>query len=520
MQMAESCPFDVTPYKVTNNVNRPTAVNLNYTNQDFWSMKSRLLTYIQQNFSDKFSDFVESSIAIMLVENWAFIADTLSFKIDQIANEIFIDTVTEIDNAFRLAGLVGYKPLPPVASKCMWTARINTAQINNVEIPAPFDVQITNGNQSVNYELYPADSFNRPIFDESIIISAGKLVNSNIVGLQGQTVTDSFLGTGTINQSFLLSSLPVLLGSVRVYVNGEQWNQVDFFTDSQPRKEYRIEYKSDYSLYVIFGNNRAGLCPSLNATINVTYRVGGGPIGDIVTNAASIDALISIPNQASSIIVNFTNYTKGENGYSGDGVEDIRRKLPFYIKSQERAVTGEDYKTLCNQFSTPYNGTTGKATIALRHSGCSANIIEIFVLVKDGQDGLKLASSQFKAEMLDYLDTKKMITDNICIRDGLVVYVQVSVAVIINNFYKPFEDRIKSQIQNSLNIFFNLNNWDYGQTLKQTDVVKALNNVIEPNSYDISLVTVTDSKSVPLVTTRYFEIIRPYGDVQITFEYE
>ena len=122
--------------------------------------------------------------------------------------------------------------------------------------------------------------------------------------------------------------------------------------------------------------------------------------------------------------------------------------------------------------------------------------------------------------MLDYLDTKKMITDDVCIRDGLVVYVQVSVAVIINNFYKPFEDRIKSQIQNSLDVFFNLNNWDYGQTLKQTDVVKALNNVTEPTSYDISLVTITDSKSVSVVITKYFEIIRPYGDVQITFEYE
>ncbi len=518
--MADSCPFDITPYKVSNNTNRPTAVNLNYTNQDFWSMKSRLLTYIQQNFGGSFNDFVESSIAIMLIENWAFIADTLSFKIDQIANEVFIDTVTEIDNAFRLAGLVGFKPSPPIASKCMWTARINTPQINNIEVPAPFDVQITNNNQSVNYELFPADSFNRPIFDQPIVISAGKLVNSNIVGLQGQTVTDSFLGTGTINQSFLLSSLPVLFNSVRVYVNGEQWSQVEFFTDSQPRKEYRIEYRSDYALYIIFGNNRAGLCPALNATINVAYRVGGGVIGDIVTNAASIDALIPIPNQAASIIVNFTNYTKGENGYSGDTVEDIRRKLPVYIKSQDRAVTGEDYKTLCNQFATPYNGTTGKATVALRHSGCSSNIIEVFVLVKDGVNGLKLASPQFKAEMLDYVDTKKMITDNICIRDGSVVYVSVSIAVIINNFYKPFEDRIRGQIEGSLSTFFNLNNWDYGQTLKQTDVVKALNSVTEPNSYDISLVTISDSKSVPYVTTRYFEIIRPYGDTQITFEYE
>jgi hypothetical protein len=87
-------------------------------------MKTRLIDFIKQKFSTDFSDFVESSIAIMLIENWAFIADTLSFKMDQISNEIFIDTVTETENAFRLAKLVGFQPQPPIAARSMWTASI------------------------------------------------------------------------------------------------------------------------------------------------------------------------------------------------------------------------------------------------------------------------------------------------------------------------------------------------------------------------------------------------------------
>jgi hypothetical protein len=119
--MADSCPFDIQPYKQTNIQNRPTPVNLNYTNQDFWSMKARLISFTKEKFGDQFNDFVESSLALMLIENWAFIADTLSFKIDQIANEVFIDTVTEIENAFRLAKLVGYQPQPPIAAKSMYS---------------------------------------------------------------------------------------------------------------------------------------------------------------------------------------------------------------------------------------------------------------------------------------------------------------------------------------------------------------------------------------------------------------
>jgi len=124
----ENCPFDVTPYDQSNLVKVPNLVNLNYTNQDFWSMKSRLVSFIKEKFADSFNDFVESDLAIMLIENWAFIADTLSFKMDQIANEIFIDTVSEVDNAFRLSLLVGFKPQPPIGSRSLWSATINNVR--------------------------------------------------------------------------------------------------------------------------------------------------------------------------------------------------------------------------------------------------------------------------------------------------------------------------------------------------------------------------------------------------------
>jgi hypothetical protein len=53
----------------------------------------------------------------------------------------------------------------------------------------------------------------------------------------------------------------------------------------------------------------------------------------------------------------------------------------------------------------------GKSAVALRHAGCSANIIDIYILAKSGDAGLQIANSQFKAELTDYLNTKKMLTD-------------------------------------------------------------------------------------------------------------
>lgn len=517
--MASNCPFDIQPYKQTNVPNRPSPVNLNYTNQDFWSMKSRLIAFIRDKFGADFNDFVESSLAVMLIENWAFVADTLSFKIDQIANEVFIDTVTEIDNAFRLAKLVGMNPQPPIASKSLWTARINAVQLIDLEIPTPFDVEIVNNDQLINIELFPADIYNRPIYDQNIIISAGTIVNSNIVGVEGQTFIEDFIGSGDINQSFLLKFRPVLLDSVRVQVDGQKWEQVDYFTDSQPRKEFRLEYNSDYSAYIVFGNNRAGISPANGSIITVTYRVGGGTVGNIVTNFANVDTLVTIEGQAFTVPVNLTNYTKGEYGYDGDTVEDIRRKLPIYNRSQDRAVTGADYKSLCDLFVTPYNGVMGKSTVSLRHAGCAANILDIFVLVKNGTDGLQPASTQFKAELIEYLNTKKMMTDFVCIKDGIIINTNISIDVVLDKYYRTFEDTIRAKIERNLAIFFNLQNWDYGQSLRDTDVMKALSSVNEAYRYEVSLTTDDPNNSGRLVSAKYYEIIRP-ETTTILFNYE
>jgi hypothetical protein len=518
--MAELCPFEVVPYKITSNPNRPTPVSLNYTNQDFWSLKNRLVQYCRDNFGDKFTDFIESDLAIMLIENWAFIGDTLSFKIDQVANEVFINTVSQLDSAFRLANLVGFKPTPPIAAVSLWAARLNTPQDINLIIPTPIDVALTNNNVPLTIELFSADQYNRPVYDEPIVIQAGDILNTNIVGLEGLTYTQTFQGTGTINQTLNLQFSPVLLDSIRVFVSGQRWKQVEYFTASAPLQEYRIEYDSSYQVFVIFGNNRAGLLPPLGSTISVVYRVGGGPVGNIVSNYASADILIPLEGRGYSVPVNFTNYTKGQFGYAGDTIEDIRRELPAYTNAQNRAVTGDDYMNLVDNFVTPYNGQTGKGIATLRHSGCSANLIVIYVLVRAGTDGLSLPSSQFKLLLKEYLDTKKMMTDVLSIQDGVIVYINLFLDVYLTPQFQPFQEDISTEILRYLGIFFNIQNWDYGQALRVIDVLKALSSVTAPYRYNIQFTTADQVlQNVQEIQPLFNEIIRP-NNIELNFIYE
>jgi hypothetical protein len=522
MPTAPNCPFDITPLDQSNPTAVPKLSALSYTNQDFWSMKSRLVNFIFERFPNDFNDFVESSLAMMIIENFAFLADIISFKLDQYINELFIDTVTELENAFRLAKLVGFQPTPPIAATALFSATLNNVLTADVVIPAGVLTEVSVNNTILSYELFAADNQNNPLFDDDIIIPAGSLVNTTIVGIEGVTLTNNFQGTGLANQNAQLQSSPVLFDSIRVSVDGVEWKQVDYFTESQPRREFRVEYDSNYVAYVIFGNNIAGLSPAQGSVIQVVFRVGGGTIGNIISGALQFSRQFNIPALNFPVPVAFANYTAGRGGYGGDGIVDIRAKLPAYLLSQNRCVTGEDYKNFVDTFVTPYNGQIGKSTAVLRNYGCAGNVIDIFILALNNDNigtdvnDLIIASDELKFYLTDALNERKMLTDYCCIRDGTIVAVEVTLDLIVDKAFRKLKNEIDARVQQRILQFFALSNWEYGQTLKNTDLIKQLSGISELNSIDITFTTNDPNNSGSIVTAKYYEIIRPE---QITVNY-
>lgn len=518
MATNNNCPFDITPYTQSDVIVTPNIFNLNYTNQDFWSMKSRLVEFIQQKFPNDFSDFVESSVAIMLIENWAFLADTLSFKMDQIANEIFIDTVTELENAFRLAQLVGYQPLPPIAARAMFTASLNNPLLSDAVIPTPYRINFTVSGAPISFELFPANADNEPMLNEDILIPAGAVTNSSIIGLEGRTVFTETSGTGTVGQVVTLDTNPVIYDSVRVYVDGVQWEKVDFFTDSNPRREFRLEFDSTWTAFVIFGNNTSGLIPTNGSVIRVVYRTGGGTVGNIVSGAIEAQTVTRITNVPYPVPVAFRNYTRGDFGFDGDTINDIRQKLPAWTRAQNRAVTALDYKTLTDQFATPYQGQIGKSTAVLRNYGCAGNIIDLYILARDGVNGLKEANADLQNSLNRYLNTVQMFTDFVCLRDGQIIFVDISIDIVSDRLYRKFEEELRIKVQRRIDAFFAISNWEYGESLKEIDITQTLSDLREFTSIDVTFVTNDPNNGGSLVTTKFYEIIRP-DTVTVNFTY-
>jgi hypothetical protein len=501
-------------------INTVPIFNLNYTNQDYGSLKSRLLELIKVNFNKEFNDYSESSLAIVLTEVYSALADMLSFKIDQLANEFFPDTVTELDNMFRLCKLVGFRPLPPLPARAMFAAKITSPYSSDITIRAPILVSLDDLGYDVPYELFPADINNNPI-DDYVVIPAGSLFTTAIVGLEGKTRNASFNSKGTPNQLFTIVNENVFYGSIRVFVDNNLWQEVEAFTEYSPMPEYRIEYDAYYKPSVMFGNNKAGLVPINGAKINIKYRVAGNSTSEIVSGVFNTKLSISLPGVSHPVIVHVTNYTKSEYGYPGDSINDIRKKLPAYLRTQNRAVTGADYKYITDSFASSSNGVIGKSNILLRNHGCAGNIIDIVVLAKTGEHRLVKASDNLKKELIDAVNEKKMFTDYICVKDGDVIPVDVNVDVTVDNIYKKYENEIRTRVVSKLEEFFELVNWEFGKSLKEKDIIKALIGIKEIKGVDVSFITprsFDDEEVNNIIKVKYNEIVRP-DNISVNFAY-
>ena len=111
-----------------------------------------------------------------------------------------------------------------------------------------------------------------------------------------------------------------------------------------------------------------------------------------------------------------------------------------------------------------------------------------------------------------------MLTDFICIRDGVVISTDVSIEVIVDKIQRKFEPEIRERINQRVISFFSLNAWEFGQTLRAPDLLKDLSDLKEVDEFIISFTTDDEDNSGTIVTTNFFEIIRS-DDIDITFAF-
>ena len=79
-----------------------------FRSYDFETLRRTMVAYLKENYPDDFNDFVESSEYVALIDLIAYVAQSLSFRIDLNARENFLETAERRNSVLRLARLISY----------------------------------------------------------------------------------------------------------------------------------------------------------------------------------------------------------------------------------------------------------------------------------------------------------------------------------------------------------------------------------------------------------------------------
>ena len=120
--------------------------------------------------------------------------------------------------------------------------------------------------------------------------------------------------------------------------------QRDLLSSKPESHEFVVEVETDGTAYLRFGDDHLGQLPAPGTKFPATYRIGNGSAGNIgadnlthiVTSAA---ALVTDP----SMIVAVRNPLPARGGLEPETIEQVRQYAPQAFRTQERAVTPEDY---------------------------------------------------------------------------------------------------------------------------------------------------------------------------------
>jgi len=465
---------------------------IDYAGTDFFSLRENLVSYIKAVYPEDYQNFSESDLGMMLIEVVSYMGSVLSLKGDMLANENYLRTVKNRNNLKKLLELVGVDMKGPLAAGAGARLTNQTLPSDHNDFPVSIvptnrTVAITSKEDSapVNYTLYKItnnaieDIQNAAAqlnFEQSEVANGGATgassVFENCALLEGAiAIQKGTFDTLEGNKRIGLTNSPIVEGSVQVFVTTENedsdangaYTQTDrlYSASGGTDKIFQVVYDDNYAATVLFGDNAIGISPPAGAEFTVAYRVGGGSRGNLDQGVLNVETTARAGSGgAASLTVE--NRTPATGGAEAETAEHAKKYAPYTFKRQDRVVTLEDFIAIGNTFRSK-QGTVGKTTAAVRDAFSSGNVIDMYTLEKADDLRLQKASPTFKQELLEEIEPKKMLTDEVVVVDGLIRTLDIVITIRIDRELSPRQQQVEQEVAEIIREYFNIDNADFGK---------------------------------------------------------
>lgn len=464
---------------------------IDYSLTDFASYKAALLDYMRAVYPDDYTNFVESDMAVMFTELFAYLASVISLKADFLANETYLSTVKTTTNLEKLLNLIGVKLKGPSAAKAEATVALPADFFSDGAVTATVaraDRTLQGASDKdgrpVNFVLYKGNPDGNIVFDVSSVedltfdVAAANPTMGNFYLLEG-TLQDEEYFFSTTDKEFkiTLPNFPIVEGSLAASsADGILWREIDsLYLASSTQAVFEKKYDSNHGVTIRFGDGTKGLKPTPGVRVKVFSRVGGGERGNVARGIINSPVVVT-KDTAARATVTVANISMATGGRDSESTVHAKKYYPHVFKAQHRCVTGEDYTSAANNYSSA-NGVVGKAMAVLRNNGAGANNIDIYCLARASQLQLERCSLLLKAELLEYLNSMKMMTDEITIVDGVIRTLDLNCTLLVDSSDTYRRNAIKQQAADGLLDYFDVDKREFGEALSLSKLQNFMNEI-------------------------------------------
>lgn len=308
-----------------------------YTGRDVAEIRRTLIEMIP-SLTDKWTDFNESDLGVVLIELIAGAQDMQNFYFDTQAYETFLDTAVQDKNVRSLLRSMNYHI--PLTNSCKGSITITFQDSEYKEISIPKYTKVFSSYADQRQQYLTADAFTREGEFSSIEIPIIEGELKTLV-MTKQDFENNKNSSSNTSRRVYLGFKNVAEGSVVLEQDDVIWEQCDdALLKYRGGYFYSVHKDSEGQVYVMFPPDYLERIPQVpDETVTFKFILSNGFEGQVPPRALN-QIGITLPYQVTEIVNNRETY----GGADEPVLTDLKVLAREHAVTMDRYITVEDYK--------------------------------------------------------------------------------------------------------------------------------------------------------------------------------
>jgi hypothetical protein len=457
--------------------------NIQMTDLDFNNIKTNLKTFLKSQ--DTLKDYnYEGSALSTLLDVLAYNTQYNAYYLNQVANEMFLDTAIQRGSVVSQAKLLDYVPKSSIAPRATINLTVNDVADASLTLPK-FTTFMSEAIDGINYNFVTADS-------QTVNVSANTAIFENVILKQGIPASISFTVDSTNNPSYTFeipesnvdtSTLTVIVQQSSSNTSSEVYNLAsNYLTLKNDSKVYFLQESLNNNYQVYFGDGVLGNKLTDGNIVKLSYIVTQGSSAFGANNFVLMDSISGYSNYTLNPLISATQ------GGNRESITSVKFQAPKSYAAQSRAVTKEDYITAIQQ--NKLDITFDAVNVWGGEENDPPVYGQVFISLKP-QGGYNLTTTQKQKIIEDVIKPISVLTVTPTIIDPDYTYLKLTIDVVYNpNKTTQTAQQIENGVKTAIQSFANSSLNTFNSTFSAYDMLTAIQNYsssIVSSNYKIQL---------------------------------